>query len=493
MSALAPLNSAAFGYEQARHLLNRAGFGGTPQQVAALQGMGLAAAVDHLVDFDRVPDPHVAPPSVDPDVIRPPNEEEKLQYARARREQDQDTLDKLRAEVLRRQGEDRRMIRDLATWWLATMITTARPLREKLTLLWHSHFATNWRSIHDAYLMYRQNDLFRTHAADSFAALVKGIVRDPAMIRYLNNDQNRKSAPNENLARELMELFTLGEGQYAERDIKEGARALTGYTLDDNDFTFNQRQHDGGGKVIFGVKGDYDGDGFADLILQRPRVGQWVAYKLYRHFVADVAEPAAATPVQKQFIQQLGRQITDDRYDLRPALKAMFRSAHFYDAAVVGQQVKSPAQLVVGSVRMLNTPVRDIRLLTDALDRMGQKLFEPPSVAGWDGGRTWINTSTLFVRQNVCTYLLTGKQPFGGEWDRAMVNYDPTPLVADLPLQTPQAVVDRLLATLIGGAAPTERRDQLVAFMKERGGHVTPDTLIAVLLLITALPEYQLC
>ncbi len=490
---LKPLASASFGYEQARHLLNRAGFGGTPRQVEALRAMGLDRAVDHLVDYDKVPLGDLADPTVEADYIRPPNEEERAAYAAARRAGDEETLEQLRAKVLERQGMDRRQVRDVAKWWLARMIQTPRPLEEKMTLLWHGHFASNFRSVRDSYLLWQQNRFFRQHAAGNFRALARGIIRDPAMIRFLNNDQNRKSAPNENLARELMELFTLGEGQYTEADIKEGARALTGYTVEDNDFRFRDRNHDAGTKAILGSRGNHNGEDFVDILLARQACSQFVAYKLYKHFVADLTGPGDATGQQRTFINYLARTLATSQYELRPALKALFRSEHFYDIAIVSNQIKSPTQLVVGTMRMLNTPVRSLDQLHDAMGRMGQRLLDPPSVAGWDGGRSWINTSTLFVRQNTAAYLLTGKTPQDSRWSRDALRYDPMFLVADLSPLSVEAAVDRLLGTLIGAAAPRDRRDLMIKFLYDRGGAVTADTVLALLLLITSMPEYQLC
>jgi uncharacterized protein (DUF1800 family) len=490
---LKPLPAASFGYEQARHLLNRAGFGGTPQQVEALRGMGLDRAVDHLVDYDKVPLGDLPEPTVDPDHIRPPNEAERAAYAEARRAGDEERLEQLRAKVLEMQGMDRRQMREVAKWWLARMIQTPRPLEEKLTLLWHGHFASNFRSVRDSYLLWQQNRLFRQHAAGNFANLAMGIIRDPAMIKFLNNDQNRRSAPNENLARELMELFTLGEGQYTEADIKEGARALTGYTFSDNDFSFRDRSHDPGAKTILGTRGNHNGEAFVQILLTRPSCPQFVAYKLYRHFVADLTSPRDTTGTQRGFVNNLARTLASSNYELRPALKAMFKSEHFYHESLLSNQIKSPTQLVVGTVRMLNTPVRDLDQLHDAMGRMGQRLFDPPSVAGWDGGRTWINTSTLFVRQNTSAFLLTGKSTRDTRWNRDALNYDPMFLVADLASPGVEAAVDRLLGTLIGQHAPSQRRDMMIRFLHDRGGAVTADTILALLLLMTSMPEYQLC
>ena len=287
-----------------------------------------------------------------------------------------------------------------------------------------------------------------------------------------------------------MELFTLGVGHYTEQDIKEGARALTGYGLEAHSFHFRPFAHDDGIKNILGQSGQFNGEDFARIILQQRDGAVWVAYKLYRHFVADVSpHPDEAT---QSVINQMADGLFRNHYEMRPVLKAVFKSRHFYDPSIIGNQIKSPAQLVVGSARVLNAQVKDVGILTDAMSMMGQKLFEPPSVAGWDVGRGWINTSTLYVRQNLCAYLITGKLPFNDGWSAEKVSYDPTFMTADLPSKTPAAVADHLLATLLGCQAPPQRREELIHFLEARNG-ITHDVLIAALLLITAMPEYQLC
>jgi len=488
--SLQPLPDREFGYLQAQHLLNRAGFGGTARQISALQTMGLAKAVDLLVDYDKVDAGRLPHARVDPDLMGPPSEQERRMYQEARRTNDQATLDRIEAERLARQAQDRTQMHAMQQWWLARMIATPRPLEEKLTLFWHGHFASQHRKVRDSYLLMRQNQLFRSHAAGNFADLLIGSVRDPAMIRFLDNQNNNRNRPNENLARELMELFALGEGQYSEQDIKQGARALTGYSVDDNDFIFRKAQHDSGPKTILGVKGNHNGDDFARILLARRACAEFIAGKLYRFFVAEASDTPDDT--SKQVIAQLARELFSQKYELRPVLKLLFRSRHFYDGAIAGNMIKSPAQFIVGTVRVLNTPTRQFGVVVDAMNTMGQELFDPPSVAGWPGGRMWINTSTLYVRQNLAAYLITNKLPFDKDWDNSQLGYDPMFLIEDLPSRTPEAVVDHLTATLLG---PTldPRRDELVHFVKSRNMGITRDTLIALLLLITALPEYQLC
>lgn len=489
-TSLRSITDRDFGYAEAQHLLSRAGFGGTPQQIAQLQAMGIDKAVDYLVDYEDVSVDDLAKPTYDADLIRPPTEEERELIRRAERENNEELRERYRREFLRRRGEDRNQMTQLKDWWLARMIATPRPLEERLVLFWHSHFATNHRTVQDSFLLLKQNVLFRKHANGNFANMVYGIIRDPAMIRFLNNDSNRKRSPNENLARELMELFTLGEGNYTETDIKEGARALTGYTANDNVFQLDEYQHDTDTKEIFGKKASYNGEQFVDAILARPVCSLFVCLKLYKYFVADVSD--IVPPYARTVVTSLADTFRDGKYAMKPVLKRLFKSEHFYDAALRGQMVKGPAQHVVGSVRVLGTPTRDISVLSQAMRMMGQDLFDPPSVAGWDGGRGWVNTSTLYVRQNLTVYLLTGKLPYSDGWSREEVDYDPMFLIADLKERSPRTVVTHLLATLIGKPIAAERQQALVDFLDGRDVGITRDSMLALLLLITALPEYQL-
>ncbi len=477
----------------AQHLLNRAGFGGTPRQIQALVAMGPIDAVNHLVDYENAAEVDLPDAQADPDIMRPPTPEQRKAYAEARRNRDEKKLAEFQARRMERQRQDRRQIRDLRDWWIGRMIRTARPLQEKLTLLWHGHFAVNYRGCEDSYLLYRQNQFFRENAAGNFEDLVVGIVRDPAMLVFLNNDRNVKRSPNENLARELMELFTLGEGNYTEHDIKQGARALTGYTRRDNDFHLNQRAHDSGTKTIFGKRGPFDGEQFARLCLMQPACLKFIAFKLYKHFVADVDSFESLTGPQRAVVDGLARELRTGRYELKPVLKTLLLSEHFYDKHVRGAKIKSPVELVVGMVRVLETPVRDRKLLADAMRLMGQQLFNPPNVAGWPGGKAWINTSTLFIRQNLATYLITGRPPFNSKWSRKQINYDATALIDHLKKPEPEAVIDHLTTVLLGAHASEPRRKRLRNFIDDHGGRINNDTLIAALCLITAMPEFQLC
>lgn len=497
-SSLQPLKPELFGFEEARHLLMRAGFGGSPDQIQLLTRWGLKKSVDYLVDYDDIK--YAGDADVRSDIMREPTVEERQEYRQAQARRDEDALARLRLMRQRAQQVDREQMREIQNWWLTRMIETPRPLEEKLTLLWHGHFATSYRTIENSYHMLMQNNFLRKNAAGNFGDLLGGIIRDPAMLAYLNNNNSRKDRPNENLARELMELFSLGVGNYSEDDIKQGARALTGYTFDGNDFVFQQRNHDTGGKTILGVKGNHNGDDFVKIILQKRECARFIAAKLYKHFVNDFPSGRPAfDKVAQGVVDDLARTLSGGRYELRPVLKRLFMSQHFYDPLVRGEQIKSPVQLIVGAVRQLKTPVRDLSVLNDAAERMGQELFFPPSVKGWDGGRAWINTATMFVRQNIMVFLLTGRRPIGRDALADQERFEPGKLLTQLADAYPAvnggesaAVLDAMLRFMLGRTNPAGRA-ALEDFMRSRSGKLDEEGMTQLCMLITSMPEYQLC
>jgi len=494
--SLHALKASEFDYWKAHHLLNRAGFGGTPSQVRALTNLGLEGAVDYLLEYESVPCEPVKADTFDANLMRPTTAEERGEVQRARRMGNEALVERLRLERQAAQRADRYQAAEMQKWWLKRMIESPRPFEEKMALFFHGHFATNYRAIEDSYHMFMQNQLFRSFAVGNFKALTHKIIRDPAMIVFLNNHQNRAQAPNENLARELMELFTLGEGNdYTEDDIKEGARALTGYTYQDDEFVFNERVHDNDTKRILGKTGNFDGDDFVDIIFTRPKVSQFISYKLYRFFVNDM--PGLPESTGQRYILKLADLFRRQKYELKPVLRTVFMSEHFYSPENMASQIKSPVQLIVQSIRSLRVPARRLSALVSAGDLMGQSLFFPPTVKGWDGGRAWINTATMFVRQNVMIYLLTGRRPDAYEWETDGSEPDLVHLVDHLRDAAGDVKSDDAVKYLLRfalGAEPSEDRiAPLVDFVKRNGGRMDTTMLIALLSLITAMPEYQLC
>ena len=496
VSSLQPLDPKQFDQRCALHLLQRAGFGGTPQQAQALADLGIEEAVDYIVDYKKLADPD--PPKVDDydkDIIKPATATERSAIRAARNSGDEKMVDQYRMERQRRQRVDRKQIAEMEQWWIRRFVSTPRPLEEKLTLFWHGHFATGYRTIENSYHMYLQNMFFRKNAMGNFKEdLVRGIIHDPAMIKYLNNDKNKKQAPNENLARELMELFTLGEGDgYTEDDIKEGARTLTGFTVEDDDFVLRSNLHDTGTKKIFGRTGRFDGDDFIDLIFTRPSASTFIIEKLYRFFVNDL--PHGETADSKAFIRALSKKFKQNDWNIKPVIKAVFLSQHFYEEVNRNAIIKSPVQLIVQATRSLNPPQRKKMALTLAVasDIMGQRLFAPPSVKGWDGGRSWINTSTVFMRQNTLLYLLTGQRPDSNAWEADGTRFDAMQLVAG-KTKTPKTIIKYLLSSILNvEKAENDRIATLEDYIKTQNNKINNETVTGLLTLITAMPEYQLC
>lgn len=494
-----PIDPGSFGQREARHLLWRAGFGGTDEQIRTLAQWGPAAAVDFLLNYDDIPAEDDPAGAFNRDIMRPRTREQNMSYRRARKTGDENTLARFREMRQRAQREDRRQMRDIQHWWLTRMIQSPRPLQEKLTLFWHGHFATSYRAIEDSYHMYQQNRLLRGAALGGFANLLRGIIRDPAMLRYLNNNQNRKASPNENLAREIMELFSLGEGHYSERDIRDGARALTGFTYNDDAFEFNANNHDQTAKNILSLRGNLDGDGLVNAILLSPFCAPYICAKLYRFFVADIpTDTRELRGAQREVVRAMSATMQRSRYELRPVLRQLLLSRHFYDPGVMGDKIKSPAELVVGAARSLGTPVRSLGALSDAMASMGQTLFMPPSVKGWDGGRSWINTSTLFVRQNTLVYMVTGEMASGNRRLADRTPYDPRPLVPcmndpRIEGDPPDDLIANQLLDLVLGRRPHGAAEVLVKAAYAVARPASIDGIKTILLLITSMPEYQLC
>ena len=405
---LSPIAASDWSYDRAAHLLERAGFGGTPEEVARVAAMTPQAAVDWLVDYEKTDNASVAPfdeshiwdPGMDP---FPPSRAEAVRLAREKGEglgekvlapgaqrRLQPVVDKFFYSLTANGIETQR----LALWWANRMLATKRPLEEKLTLFWHGHFATGENKVRDYRMMLQQNLMFRAHASGSFRDLLVGLLKDPAMLVYLDNGENIKSHPNENFGRELLELFTMGVGNYSERDVREAARAFTGWTNDVLTFKLDATQHDNGVKAFLGRTGPLGGEEIIDVILAQPPTAEFVAAKLYRFFVREEIAPATR--------QALGRTFRDSTYQIKPLMKRILMSRDFYSQPSTATQIKSPVHLVVSTYKKLGlTEVPTIPDFGRMTSGLGQSLFDPPNVAGWAGGRTWITPSTLLERGNL--------------------------------------------------------------------------------------------
>lgn len=374
--------SVEWNARNAEHLLNRAGFGARPAEIEAAVAAGQAAFVEQLLaGFAPAYEPFFV------ERIERPEREELEALSEAER----------RERLNEVQRDDRRQLVQFAGWWIDQMLESRHPLRERMTLFWHGYFTSAARDVRSSAAMIEQNELFRTQGLGRFGDLLRAIVRDPAMLEYLDNNQNRKGNPNENFAREVMELFTLGEGHYGEADVKEAARALTGWVTRRGEAAYVKGRHDNGKKTILGVTKNFDADGFLALLLEQPACPRWVSTKLLLHF--EGREPPA------QRVDDYARFLKSRDYDVGAFLRRLFLDPEFYSDAVVGARISGPIDYLVGTSRRLSVEPPPV-LLWLAAGQLGQRLLEPPSVKGWDGGQAWITTSTLMQRGNMAGMLL---------------------------------------------------------------------------------------
>ena len=377
--------------EAAAHLLNRAGFGGSPSEIAALHKLGLRGAVDLLISGDE-----------DADLFPPPAASERVDmsdlYTKAKGLSEEEK--QMRKKELQRIFRDQTL--ELRAWWLNRMRWTSHPAREKALLFWHGHWATSIEKVKEPFLMWQQNETLRALALGSFRQMALEISRDPAMMRYLDLHQSKRTNPNENFARELMELFTLGEGHYSEKDISESARAFTGYRVDlaTRQFVFQPRQHDGGQKTFFEKTGNLTGDDVLGLILSHPQASKFLARKIWIYYAGSEPSP--------ELLDALAAEYRGSDYDTGMLLAKLWKSREFYEPSVVRRQVKSPVQWLVGTCKMLEISLPGAVACNGILQQLGQIPFAPPNVKGWDGGRAWISSATLLLRYNISAYLLSG-------------------------------------------------------------------------------------
>ncbi len=477
IGGLKPITSEQWDYAKARHLLFRAGFGGGPAEVQKLVDMGPHKAVDYLVNYHQHPQAKIEP---DRDIY---TWERPLAYE-----------SRLHLEAQNRLAEDngKRNVdqhASLVRWWVQRLLESPRPVEEKLVLFWHDHFASSYRTLGEAHLMYQQNEFFRRYA-DNFDALLHGIVQDPAMIRYLNNDDNVKSNNNENFGRELLELFSLGEENcaaheqdgYTELDVRDGnTRSLTGagYEHYAGQYRFQHDKHDASPKTLLGKTGNWGTHEAVDIMLEHPATARYVTKKLWQYFAYWEPEP--------EVIDQLSVMLQENNYRIRPLLENIFLSEQFYSDKAMASHIKSPVELLVGTAKALQLPKVDYQDVRFLLASMGQSLFDPPSVAGWAEGRDWINTNLLMAR-----YTATAD----------MVKKEKTDFVALLKndnFKDSGEVVDHFARRCLSTDLSPEKRQALIDFL----GPLPPSTewakqtkeinakITALLVLLVSSPEYQ--
>lgn len=478
LGGLKPITTKDWDYAKARHLLFRAGFGAPPEEVEKLVKMGPHRAVAQLVEYRELPLANIDPEKELYSWEKPLAYENLLSEATQRK-------------IAEAVGEQRNVLSHAAMirWWVRRLLESPRPLEEKLVLFWHDHFASSYRALGETYLMYQQNQLFRRYA-DNYEALLHGIVEDPAMIRYLNNDDNVMGKNNENLGRELLELFTLGEENcaahkadgYSEKDVRDGnTRSLTGATFEhySGQHRFYVTKHDDRPKTLLGKTGNWGPHEAVDIMLEHPGTDRYLVKKLWQFFAYWEPEP--------ETVEQLAAVLRENGHAIRPLLRNIFLSEQFYSEKAMGRHIKSPVELLVGTARVMQLPKVDYQNVRFLLAGMGQNLFDPPSVAGWAENTDWVNTTLLMARYSAVAALIKEAKP------------DLVALLKEQKFQSATEVVDHLIRRCLLVELSAEKRQELIRFL----GALPPSSewarqekeinakLVALLVLLVTSPEYQ--
>jgi hypothetical protein len=377
----------------------------------------------------------------------------------------------------------------LSAWWLDRMLKTAHPLREKMTLFWHNHFATSNAKVQNARYMLGQYQLMQKHALGSFRELLLGMGTDPAMMVWLDTLGSTKGNPNENYARELMELFSLGIGNYTEKDIREAAKAFTGYEIKNGKGVLNSAQHDAGVKTVFGKTGKFKGEDIAKLCLEKDACPRFIVRKLYRFLISESDEAPA------ELIDPLAEQYRAWNFDTGRLVAVMLRSNLFFSPHAYRAKIKSPVEFATGIVRGLEGTAGPLPL-AEALEGLGQVLFAPPSVKGWDGGPAWLNAQTLLGRNNLALALTSGDDA------RFATRCDPAAVLARHGVKSDVEALHWLLDVFLQGDVPDAAREKLLGYLQTAKGVKYPvywtsddaahHRIRAVAHLVLTLPEFQL-
>jgi uncharacterized protein (DUF1800 family) len=449
-----PTDSDPFDRRKAAHLLRRTGFGAGPEEIDRVVEQGLEATVEEMFAEDA-----------------------------AQEDEFQATLQNVAGSLMNLDDPGQ-----VAAWWVHRMVRTRTPLREKLTLFWHGHFATSANKVGDGNLMHAQIETLRQHAWGDFPDLVMAMARDPAMLVWLDGESNTKEHPNENFARELMELFTCGIGNYTEQDVQEAARAFSGWHRDGYNFYFNEEAHDGGRKQFLGKSGRFDGTDIVAILMQQPATPRFIAGKLLRFFAAEPS-PEALT--------EAAAVLDGAQLNIHWFLRDLFLSKYFFSDECYRKRIASPAEYVIGTARTLGLrmPSNELR---DYMGNMGQSLLYPPNVKGWDGEQKWINSATWPTRVEFANQIagLQSDNPFGQNLpleDRVPLDVtDPQETVramndlleqGDIAPEVQSDLAEFLVMTDEGPNADYYRDDE--GFRRERNR--------AALAMILSLPEYHAC
>ena len=440
-----PSTATPWNRHRATHLLRRASFGGTWNEVSQALADGPEATLDRLSGNS-------------------PGHAENCEsfYAETKHQ----------VKALLATGN----LQNLPAWWLNVMLRTPHPLLEKVALLWHGHFATSAAKVQSAELMLAQNALIREYALGEFQPLVLGMARDPAMLLWLDSATNKKAHPNENFAREVMELFCLGIGNYTEDDIKEAARAFTGWEVRHQKFTFNEYQHDEGQKTVLGQSGNWNGEHIIRILLEQPATAQFLVTKFYRAFVSETEEPS------DELIEALASGYRKNNYNASWLVRRILASNLFYSEHALGQRVKSPVEMSIGMLRAFQAGANTYAL-AEELREQGQGVFFPPNVKGWDGGREWINSAALLSRINLVWALTSGAD------DRFKSPPDLQQLAADAGCKKPAEETAWLYELLHGEPPPRDVQLRLAALADKSQDGLR---LARVVQAIASRPEFHI-
>ncbi len=458
--------------DKIKHLHWRAGFGLSVEEWMERRNWGISKAVNHL--FDEAKKAKLKPGAPVPEASGAAEEA-------------------TREAMLERIKDERRMVALQSSDWLQRMADPAQSaLLERATLFWHGHFACQSKL---SPLALAQLNTLRSHALGSFRELTLRMAQDVAMIRFLNNQQNRKDSPNENFARELMELFTIGRGHYSETDVKEAAKAFTGWSSNlRGEFVFRPGQHDYGLKHFMGESGRFDGGDIIERLLDQRATADFIARKAYRYFVNE--------QVNEEYVALLSKRFYESDYQIETLLRTIFESDWFYSPQNMGSKIKSPVDLMAGILRKLNIRFENEFSLVFVQRALGQVLFNPPNVAGWPGGRHWIDNSTLTLRMSLAGYLFnsaevnlrTKGEPEAAEREKAMKKLQASVDMSSIFLllngvsdeQIPDVLADFLLQ------APAPRFSEVLS--EYLHGNLSREERIRITTMaLMSLPEYQMC
>jgi uncharacterized protein (DUF1800 family) len=388
-----PSDAAPWNRQRVVHLHRRAGFAATWNEIERDLADGPRRAVDRVLQGGRV---SFSSRRADQSSNDPVEKEPRPLSAAT----DFESMARTIGDAAVASGNPNR----LKAWWLYRMLFSPDPLTERLTLMWHNHFATSNRKVQDLALMREQNELLREHARAPFGELLRAVVKHPAMLVWLDADANRKGHPNENLARELLELFTLGIGHFTEVDVREAARALTGWAVVDGRFGFREARHDASAKTILGRTGVIDGDGLIELVLEHPATARRIADRICSLFFGEAA-------LSDQDRHALALALRENDLNIGWAVETVLRSNLFFADANLRSRVAGPVEWAIGTLRALECtdPPPSTLLLAEWITRMGQDLFYPPNVGGWSEGRAWLDSRGVLARANFAAALVDGR------------------------------------------------------------------------------------